>query len=136
MVAARVLKPKIENGDLMGANGGPKTEEGPHGDLGLQMGTHVGAVLRLNLATTWHHLHWLQVWPPDAAICFSCKFGHQMAPLALVSNLATRWHHLHCHIAMHCNDCLGLPYWHYQLVLGWYLNQPESHQLVSTRFSD
>ena len=38
------FKPKIENGDLMGANGGPKTEEGPHGDLGLQMGTHVGAV--------------------------------------------------------------------------------------------
>ena len=51
------FKPKIENGDLMGANGGPKTEEGPHGELGLQMGTHVGAVLRLNLATTWHHLH-------------------------------------------------------------------------------
>ena len=57
MVAARVLKPKIENGDLMGANGGPKTEEGPHGDLGLQMRTHVGAVLGLNLATTWDHLH-------------------------------------------------------------------------------
>ena len=25
--------------------------------------------------------------------------------------------------------CLGLPYWHYQLVLSWYLHQPESHQL-------
>ena len=25
--------------------------------------------------------------------------------------------------------CLGLPYWHYQLVLTWYLHQPESHQL-------
>ena len=25
--------------------------------------------------------------------------------------------------------CLGLPYWHYQLVLSWYLLQPESHQL-------
>ena len=24
-------------------NGDPKTEKGPHGDLGLQMGTHVGA---------------------------------------------------------------------------------------------
>ena len=32
-----VLMPKIENGD-------PKTEKGPHGDLGLQIGTHVGAV--------------------------------------------------------------------------------------------
>ena len=30
MVAARarVLKPKIENGDLMGANGGPKKDPG------------------------------------------------------------------------------------------------------------
>ena len=25
--------------------------------------------------------------------------------------------------------CFGLPYWHYQLVLSWYLHQPESHQL-------
>ena len=25
-------------------NGDPKTEKGPHGDPGLQMGTHVGAV--------------------------------------------------------------------------------------------
>ena len=33
---------------------------------------------------------------------------------------------MHCHIVMHC---LGLPYWHYQLVLTWYLHQPESHQL-------
>ena len=49
MVAAHVLKPKIENGDLMGANGGPKTEEGPHGDLGLQMRTHLGAVLTEDL---------------------------------------------------------------------------------------
>ena len=24
--------------------------------------------------------------------------------------------------------CLGLPYWHYQLVLSWYLHRPESHQ--------
>ena len=44
MVAARGLKPKIENGDPMGPNGDPKTEKGPHGDPGPQMGTHVGAV--------------------------------------------------------------------------------------------
>ena len=25
--------------------------------------------------------------------------------------------------------CLGMPYWHHQLVLSWYLHQPESHQL-------
>ena len=25
--------------------------------------------------------------------------------------------------------CLGLPFWHYQLVLSWYPHQPESHQL-------
>ena len=27
------------------------------------------------------------------------------------------------------SHCLGLPYWHYQLVSSWYLHQPESHQL-------
>ena len=31
-------------------------------------------------------------------------------------NLTTRWHHLHC---------LGLPFWHYQLLLSLYLHQPE-----------
>ena len=43
MVAARarVLKPKIENGEPMGS---PKTEKSPHGDPGPQMGIHVGAV--------------------------------------------------------------------------------------------
>ena len=40
--------PKIENGDPMGTNGDPKTEKGPHGDPGLQMGTHVGTVHRLS----------------------------------------------------------------------------------------
>ena len=29
------------------------------------------------------YLHWLKIWPPDGATCISCKFGHQMAPLAL-----------------------------------------------------
>ena len=51
--------------------------------------------LGLNLATTWHHLHMLQIWPPDGATCISCKVGHQMTPHALVANLATRWRHLH-----------------------------------------
>ena len=30
-----------------GPNGDPKTEKGPHGDLGPQMGTNVGAVLKV-----------------------------------------------------------------------------------------
>ena len=51
--------------------------------------------LGLNLATTWHLLHYLQFWPPDGATCISCKFGHQLAPFELVANLATRWRHLH-----------------------------------------
>ena len=41
------------------------------------------------------------------ATCIGSKVGHQVA-------------------SMHC---LELPYWHYQLVLSWYLHQPESHQL-------
>ena len=50
-------------------------------------------------------------------------------------NLATRWHHLHWfqighQVASHTlPHCLGLPYWHYQLVLSLYLHQFESHQL-------
>ena len=72
-----------------------------------------------NLATRWPHLHKLQIWPPDGAICISCKFGHQMAPLALVEKfgqhmaqfgaslamfpkLATSSRHLYCFIALDC----------------------------------
>ena len=32
--------------------------------------------------------------------------------------------------------CLELPYWHYQLLLSWYLHQPESHQLSFNKVSD
>ena len=42
-----------------------------------------------NLATIWHHLHQLKIWPPDGATYISCKICHQMAPLALVTKLAT-----------------------------------------------
>ena len=55
-----------------------------------------------NLATSWRHLHGLQIWPPDGATCISCKFVHQMALLALVIKLATRLYNLHCHIALDC----------------------------------
>ena len=88
----------------------------------------------LNFTITWPHLNWLWFWSPGGATCNSCK-------LALI----TRLHHLHCHIALNCPigiiswywvgilmlliHCLGLPYWHYQLVLSWYPHQPESHQL-------
>ena len=44
-----------------------------------------------------------------------CIFSH----LAIVANLSTG---LHCHVALDCH-------WQYQLVLSWYLHQPESHQL-------
>ena len=63
------------------------------------------------------------------------EFCNNMAPLA---NLATRWRHLYLIVAylvtkwhnLHHQDasphCLELPYWHYQLVLGWYFHQ-QSH---------
>ena len=56
------------------------------------------------------------------------QFSHQVVPLALFPKLATCLRNLRCHI--------GLPYWHYQLVLSWYLHQPESHQLSFTKVSD
>ena len=56
------------------------------------------------LTTTWHiyitvsnlvmrcyHLH---ICPPDDTTCASCKVGHLMAPLALVTKLSTRWRHI------------------------------------------
>ena len=111
----------------------------------------VPLALVATLATRWHHLHKLQIWPPDGA---TCKFAHQMAPLALVATLTTRWHHLHklqlwppdgatgmsCKFAhqmaplvllsklttrLHYLYCYLL-HWHYQLVLSWYPHQPES----------
>ena len=39
----------------------------------------------------------------------TCNFGHQVASLPLP-------------------HCLELPYWYYQFVLSWYLQQQESHQ--------
>ena len=36
-----------------------------------------------------------QTWQQHGITNISCKFGHQMAPLALVANMATRWRHLH-----------------------------------------
>ena len=40
-------------------------------------------------------VHQLQNWPPGSATCSTCKFGYQVAPLALVQNLVTRWRYLH-----------------------------------------
>ena len=48
---------------------------------------------------------------------------HQEAPLALVANWATKWHNLHWSPG-------------YQLVLSWYLHQPESHQLSLQKVSE
>ena len=117
--------------------------------IGSNFGHHVAIfALVTNLATRWHHLHKLQIWPPDGATCISSKFGHHMAPLTLVANLATRWRYLHWlriwppdgttgidskvghQVTSHAlPHCLGLPFWHYQLVLSLYLHQLESHQL-------
>ena len=43
-----------------------------------------------------------------------------MPTLALVTIFPPGW------VLQHC---LGLPFWHYQLVLSWYLHQPESQRL-------
>ena len=48
------------------------------------------------LATTWRYLQWLQICSTGGATCISCKFGHQVAQLALVQHLVIRWRHLHC----------------------------------------
>ena len=73
----------------------------------------VPLVLVQNLTTRWCHQNWFQIWPTGGAICISSKFDHQMASLESLA----------------LPHCLGLPYWHHQLILSWYLHQPESHQL-------
>ena len=42
-------------------------------------------VLVANLTTRWHHLHQLQICPPDGTTCISCTIDHQMAPLVFIS---------------------------------------------------
>ena len=44
-----------------------------------------------NLVTRWCHLNWFQIWSPDGITCISSKFGHQMAPLALVTIATLPW---------------------------------------------
>ena len=43
----------------------------------------------------WNFLNWLQIWTPDGATSIDYKFGHPLAPIALVPNLTTRCNHLH-----------------------------------------
>ena len=58
------------------------------------------------------------------------KFGHQVMSLALLVSKVG-----HQAVSLALPHCLGMPYWHYQLVLSLYLHQPESHQLSFTNVS-
>ena len=101
-----------------------------------------------NWATRWRYLHQLQFWPLVGATCIIWKLGDQVTSLAFVQNLVIRWRHLHrfqswpsggntCRctkfghqvVSLALPHCLGMPHWHYQLVLSLYLHHPESHQL-------
>ena len=50
--------------------------------LALSATIELVSSLVANIATRLRHLHKLQIWRPDDAICVSCKYGHQIAPLA------------------------------------------------------
>ena len=52
------------------------------------------------------------------------KFGQRDPSLALLGSKVG-----HQVVSLALPHCLGMPYRHYQLVLSWYLHQPESHQL-------
>ena len=87
------------------------------------------------LTTRRHLLYCLQIWPPNGATWISSKFYHHLAPFELTANLVTRRRRLqqsHA-VSLSLPHCLELPNWHYQLVLSWYLHQPESHQLSFTK---
>ena len=60
--------------------------------------TITGGTLQLaNLVNInrWYHMHLFEIHPPGGVTCIRKKFGHQVAPLALVRNLAIRWRQLH-----------------------------------------
>ena len=47
------------------------------------------------------------------------KFGHQVISLALLGSEVGQQI-----VSLALPHCLGMPYWHYQLVLSLYLHQP------------
>ena len=94
----------------------------PH-PLFSNIGHHVKILAMIaNLFNGWCHLHQLQIWPPSGTKCIGSTFSHQVAPLALFPKLVIA-------------TLAWIAYWHYQLVLSWYLHQPESHQLSLNKVS-
>ena len=71
-----------------------------------------------NMTTRWRYLHWLQSWPPDSATCIAntVYWFQSWLPGCIICIVTLPF-------------CLGLPYWHHQLVLSCNSHQPESHQL-------
>ena len=82
------------------------------------------------------HLHSRRIWSLVANLATKFKIWSSGGATCIGSNVVHR-HQVGSHALPHC---LELPYWHYQLVLSWYLHQPESHQLslhkVSHSLSD
>ena len=75
------------------------------------------------------HLHWRQIWPLVGNLATKFKIWSSGGATCIGSNVV---HQVGSHALPHC---LELPYWHYQLVLTWYLHQPESHQLSLLKVS-
>ena len=75
------------------------------------------------------HLHWRRMWPLVGNLATKFKIWSSGGATCIGSNVV---HQVGSHALPHC---LELPYWHYQLVLTWYLHQPESHQLSLNKVS-
>ena len=71
-----------------------------------------------NMTTRWRYLRWSQSWPPDSATCIAntVYWFQSWLPGCIICIVTLPF-------------CLGLPYWHHQLVLSCNSHQPESHQL-------
>ena len=72
----------------------------------------------------------MYIWSPTGTTGIGSEFGHQVTSLAL---LGFKFGNQVVSLAL--PHCRGMSYWHYQLVLGWYLHQPESHQLSLQKVS-
>ena len=63
--------------------------------------SHIWITLRFSSGSMWatfqfNRLETFEICSTGGATCISCKFGHQVAQLALVQHLVIRWRHLHC----------------------------------------
>ena len=55
---------------------------------GIHSPAEINSTIKISILTSWHTSKFAEPVFQSPAACISCKFHHQMAPLAFVANLA------------------------------------------------